>query len=70
MGNKVLILGGGFAGVEAIICLRKEKLEVTRISNRDYLYVYPASIWIPVKKIEFKDVCVSMSVLEKTHGFT
>ncbi len=70
MGKKVLILGGGFAGVEAAIFLRKEKFEVTLISNREYLYVYPTSIWIPVKKIKFEDSCVSMADLEKSHGFT
>ena len=70
MGKRVLILGGGFAGVEAAIFLRKEKMNVTLISNRDYLYVYPTSIWIPVKKIKFDDACVSMSLLEKIHGFT
>ena len=69
MGKKVLILGGGFAGIEAAIFLKKEKFEVTLISNRDYLYVYPTSIWIPVKKIKFDDACIPMSSLEKVHGF-
>ncbi len=70
MGKRVLILGGGFAGVEAAIYLRREKFDVTLISNRDYLYVYPTSIWIPVRKIAFKDVCIPMAALAKTHGFT
>ena len=70
MGKKVLILGGGFAGVEAAIFLRREKFDVTLISNRDYLYVYPTSIWIPVKKIKFDDVCIPMKSLSKAHGFT
>ncbi|RLD85911.1 MAG: sulfide:quinone reductase [Bacteroidetes bacterium] len=69
MGKKVLILGGGFAGVEAAIYLRREKFDVTLISNRDYLYVYPTSIWIPVKKIKFDDVCIPMKSLSKAHGF-
>ncbi len=69
MGKKVLILGGGFAGIEAAIFLRREKFDVTLISNRDYLYVYPTSIWIPVKKIKFDDVCISMKSLSKAHGF-
>ena len=69
MNKKVLILGGGFAGVEAAIFLRKENFEVTLISNRNYLYVYPTSIWIPVKKIKFEDACIPMSALEKVHGF-
>lgn len=69
MGKKVLILGGGFAGVEAAIYLRREKFDVTLISSRDYLYVYPTSIWIPVKKIKFDDVCIPMKSLSKAHGF-
>ncbi len=70
MGKKVLILGGGFGGVEAAIYLRREKFDVTLISNRDYLYIYPTSIWIPVKKIKFDDVCIPMKSLAKAHGFT
>ncbi|MEN8187606.1 MAG: FAD-dependent oxidoreductase [Bacteroidota bacterium] len=69
MAKKILILGGGFAGVEAAIFLRREKFEVTLISNRDFLYVYPTSIWIPVKKIKFEDACIPMASLAKTHGF-
>ncbi|MCD6544998.1 MAG: FAD-dependent oxidoreductase [Flavobacteriaceae bacterium] len=69
MNKKVLILGGGFAGIEAAIFLRREKFDVTLISNRDYLYVYPTSIWIPVKKIKFDDVCIPMKSLSKAHGF-
>ncbi len=69
MSKKVLILGGGFAGIEAAIYLRREKFNVTLISNRDYLYVYPTSIWIPVKKLKFEDACIPMASLEKAHGF-
>ncbi len=69
MEKKALILGGGFAGVEAAIYLRREKFEVTLISNRAYLYVYPTSIWVPVKKIKFDDVCIPMISLSKVHGF-
>ena len=35
----VLILGGGFAGVEAAIYLRKNGIGVTLISDRDYFYI-------------------------------
>ncbi len=70
MGKRVLILGGGFAGIEAAIYLQKANFDVTVVSNRDYLYVYPTSIWIPVKKIKFKDACVPMKKLKKVHGFS
>ena len=54
--KKVLVLGGGFAGVQAAIDLQKSKLfDVTLVSDRDFLFLYPISIWIPVHKINFND---------------
>ena len=66
---KVLILGGGFAGVEAAIFLRKKNIDVTLISNRDYFYIYPTSIWIPTGEATMKDVSVPLEDLQKAHGF-
>ncbi len=68
--KKVVVLGGGFAGVEAAIFLRKEGFEVELISPRPYMYIYPTSIWVPVYEAEFADVCLSMHDLSKVHGFT
>jgi len=67
--SKVLILGGGFAGVESAIFLRKEGFEVTLISNRDYFYIYPTSIWIPTGEAKFEDICVPLKDLQEAHGF-
>ena len=67
--KKIVILGGGFAGVEAAIKLRKNKHDVTLISDRSYLFVYPISIWIPVKKKKFEDVAMDLGILSKKHGF-
>ncbi len=67
--KKILILGGGFAGVEAAIYLRKKSFEVTLISNRDFLYIYPTSIWIPVNTSSFENNCISLESLKKVHGF-
>ncbi|MEA2091146.1 MAG: FAD/NAD(P)-binding oxidoreductase [Campylobacterota bacterium] len=67
--KKILILGGGFAGVEAAIFLRKEGFSVTLISNRDYFYIYPTSIWVPTGESKFEDVCVPLKDLQKAHGF-
>jgi len=64
-----LVLGGGFAGVEAAIKLRKYGYKVTLVSDRDYLFVYPISIWVPVKKKAFNDVKIPLSILQKKHGF-
>ena len=67
--SKVLILGGGFAGIDTAIYLRKEKYEVTLVSDRDYFYIYPTSIWIPTGKAKFEDVCIDLKDLQKAHGF-
>jgi len=67
--KKVLILGGGFAGVDAAGHLAKEGYEVTLVSDRDYFYIYPTSIWVPTRKAEFKDVCVDLIKLQAAHGF-
>jgi len=67
--KKVLILGGGFAGVESAIYLRKENYDVTLVSDRDYFYIYPTSIWIPTGETSFEDVSVDMKKLRDAHGF-
>ncbi len=69
MKKKVLVLGGGFAGLEACIFLRKAGFETTMISNRDYFYIYPTSIWIPTGEAEFEDICVPLEDLSRVHGF-
>ena len=68
--KKVIILGGGFAGVQAAIELSKKKIfDVTLISNRDYFFLYPISIWIPTKSIPFEKVKISLSDIAQAHGF-
>lgn len=67
--KKVLVLGGGFAGVDAAAHLRKKGYSVTLVSDRDYFYIYPTSIWVPTHDSEFKDVCVDLKELQAAHGF-
>ena len=67
--GKVLVLGGGFAGVEAAIYLKKQDLEVTLVSDRDYFYIYPTSIWIPTGDVTREDVSVPLDQLAMKHGF-
>ncbi len=69
MMTKVLVLGGGFAGVEAAIYLRKQELDVTLVSDRDYFYIYPTSIWIPTGETTREDVSVPLDELAFAHGF-
>ncbi len=64
-----LILGGGLSGIEAAIKLKNKGYNVTLVSDRDYLFIYPISIWIPVKEISFEDSAIKLSVLQKKHGF-
>ncbi|MDA3930217.1 MAG: FAD-dependent oxidoreductase [Prolixibacteraceae bacterium] len=67
--KQIVIVGGGFAGVEAAIALRKNKYDVTLVSNRDYFFIYPISIWIPTGKIPFDKSTLSLPMLAKRHGF-
>ena len=67
--KKVLVLGGGFAGVESAIFLKKEGYDVTLVSDRDYFYIYPTSIWIPTGEASFEDICVPLQELADAHGF-
>ncbi len=67
--KQVLILGGGFAGVEAAIFLKKWNYDITLVSDRDYFYIYPTSIWVPTRESEFSDVCINLNALQKAHGF-
>ncbi|NJO92330.1 MAG: NAD(P)/FAD-dependent oxidoreductase [Chloroflexia bacterium] len=64
-----LILGGGFAGIEAAIKLRKKGHKVTLVSDREYLFVYPISIWIPTRSIKFEDSSIPLTRFSKKHGF-
>ena len=68
--KKVLVLGGGFAAIESAIYLRKNNYDVTVVSDRDFFYIYPTSIWIPTGESKFEDVCIDLKELEAAHGFT
>ena len=68
--KKVLVLGGGFAGLQTAIALQKNGgFEITLVSDRDYLYLFPISIWIPVHMKEFNDVKVPLAKIQKRYPF-
>ncbi|MCK4442192.1 MAG: FAD-dependent oxidoreductase [Sulfurovaceae bacterium] len=67
--KKVLVLGGGFAGVETAIYLRKQGIDTTLVSDRDYFYIYPTSIWIPTGDTTKEDISIPLEELAKKHGF-
>ncbi len=67
--KKVLVLGGGFAGVDTAAHLRKEGYDVTLVSDRDYFYIYPTSIWIATGEADMNDVKIGLDELKQAHGF-
>ncbi len=68
--KRVLILGGGFAGIQTAIELQKSgRFKVTLVSDRDFLYLYPISIWVPVRLKEFSDVKVPLAKIQKKYPF-
>ncbi|KAB2931801.1 MAG: sulfide:quinone reductase [Leptonema illini] len=69
MKKRVLIAGGGIAGVEAAIQLRRAGMPVTLISNRPSLFVYPLSIWVPTGERTIEDVSIDLKRLAERHGF-
>jgi sulfide:quinone oxidoreductase len=70
MAKNAIVVGGGFAGLEAAIQLRTAGLEVTLVSDRPYLWIYPTSIWIVTGERVFEDVCLDLADVARRHGFT
>jgi len=68
--KKVLILGGGIGGVASAIAFRKQGFQVELVSDRDYLFIYPLAIWIPVGSEKFRNVSMPLSKLADKHGFS
>lgn len=65
-----LVLGGGFAGVQTAIELQKSgQFRVTLVSDRDYLYLYPISIWVPVRHTDFENVKLPLAKIQKKYPF-
>ncbi len=63
--KRVAVLGGGIGGTECAKALSKEGFEVTLISNRPFLYVYPTSIWIPTGEAKPEDVRIDLKEFAK-----
>ena len=59
--KRALVVGGGFAGVEAATDLQKAGgFDVTLVSDRDFLYLFPISVWVPTRGIPFERAKVSL----------
>jgi len=70
MAKTALVIGGGFAGLEAAIHLRKAALEVTLVSNRPFLFIYPTSIWVVTGERSLEQVTLDLKDAARRHGFT
>ncbi|MBK9519759.1 MAG: NAD(P)/FAD-dependent oxidoreductase [Anaeromyxobacter sp.] len=69
MGKTALVLGGGFGGLEAAIQLRKRGFEVTLVSDRPALFIYPTSIWIATGERTVEDTSLDLGRVAAHHGF-
>jgi sulfide:quinone oxidoreductase len=69
MATTALVLGGGFAGLEAAIRLASGGLEVTLVSARPYLFVYPTSIWVATGERRPEDVRLDLADVARRRGF-
>ena len=70
MKKHAVVLGGGFAGVQAAIDLQASgRFSVTLVSDRDYLFLYPTSIWIPTHTLAFEGAAVPLEDIRSAHGF-
>ncbi len=68
--KRAVVLGGGFAGVEAAADLQRSgRFEVTLVSDRDFLYLNPISIWIPTRDIEPERARVPLRKIAAKRGF-
>jgi len=68
--ERALVIGGGFAGVEAASALQKAGgFDVTLVSDRDYLYLFPISVWVPVRGIPFRRAQVPLRDIARKRGF-
>ncbi len=69
MKKNALIIGGGFAGLEAAILLNKAGLDVTLVSDRPYLFIYPTSIWVATGERSIERVKLDLHDVSRRHGF-
>lgn len=69
--KRLLVLGGGFAGVAAAIDGGKlDDFDVTLVSDRDFMHLFPISIWTPLHKIALQRTRLPLAKIAATHGFS
>ena len=67
----VVIVGGGFAGLETAIQIRtlRRSCEVALISPRPSLVYKPWLIYVPAGRRRFAEVCIPLAPMASRHGF-
>jgi sulfide:quinone oxidoreductase len=67
---RALVLGGGFGGVEAAAGLAaSRRYDVTLVSDRDFLYLNPISVWIPTRGLAPEKARVPLAAIARRRGF-
>jgi len=69
MRRTALVLGGGFGGLEAAIQLAKRGFDATLVSSREWLFLYPTSIWLATGEVAFEDVILDLRDVARRRGF-
>jgi sulfide:quinone oxidoreductase len=67
--QSALVLGGGFAGVETAVQLRRAGIAVTLVSDRPQLFVYPTSIWVVTGEHRIEQDLLDLEDLAAQHHF-
>ena len=64
-----LVLGGGFAGLEAAIGLSQKGLNVTLVSDREEMFIYPTSIWMVTGQHQRKHDTINLKIAATQYAF-
>ena len=70
-GNKVLVLGGNFAGLTAALSVKHDlggEVTVTVVSKSDEFQFNPSLIWIPFGKRKASDVAFPLAETFESHN--
>ena len=67
--SSALVLGGGFAGVETALRLKRSGLAVTLVSERRHLFVYPTSIWVVTGEHRIEQDLMDLEELAERNAF-
>ena len=69
--KRALVIGGGFAGVEAASALHMAGgFDVTLVADRDYLYLFPVAVWVPTRGIPIDRAKVPLKAIARKRGFS